>query len=143
MFRTGFLAHSLKQSIRERRTAETMLAYIRAPVPKNWGRSRGVMITKRNCFIICPNACRLAKLGKSNHQHTTDQAIVSTNQNDMSDVEYLHPRTHEKSDTRILLHGTARGIHCVLQTNSLVYCGCKERCTGAMSSIKFTMKKRV
>ena len=41
---------------------------------------------------------------------TKDEAIVSTH-NDMSDVEYLQPCSHEEADTRILLHVA----HCARQ----------------------------
>ena len=34
---------------------------------------------------------------------TKDETIVST-QNDMSDVQYLKPFSHDEEDTRILLH---------------------------------------
>ena len=41
---------------------------------------------------------------------TKDETIVST-QNDMSDVEYLQPCSHEEADSRILLHVA----HCARQ----------------------------
>ena len=41
---------------------------------------------------------------------TNDEAIVST-QNDMSDVEYFQPCSHEEADTGILLHVA----HCARQ----------------------------
>ena len=41
---------------------------------------------------------------------TNDETIVST-QNDVRDVEYLQPCSHEEADTRILLHV----VHCVRQ----------------------------
>ena len=41
---------------------------------------------------------------------TKDETIVST-QNDVSDVEYLQPCSHEEADTRILLHVA----HCARQ----------------------------
>ena len=41
---------------------------------------------------------------------TKDETIVST-QNEMSDVEYLQPCSHEEADTRILLHVA----HCARQ----------------------------
>ena len=57
------------------------------------------MLTKINCFAICPSA-----------YSTTDETVVST-QNDMNDVEYLQPCSHEEADTRILLHVA----HCARQ----------------------------
>ncbi len=48
----------------------------------------------------CIQAC---ETGRKVIISTRDEAIVST-QNDMSDVEYIQPRSHEEADTRILLH---------------------------------------
>ena len=55
----------------------------------------------------CIQAC---ETGRKVTISTKDEAIVST-QNDMSDVEYLQPPSHEEADTRILLHVA----HCARQ----------------------------
>ena len=66
-----------------------------------------VLLTKINCFTICPIA---RETGRKVNISTHDETIVST-QNDMSDVEYLQPCSHEEADTRILLHVA----HCARQ----------------------------
>ena len=70
------------------------------------------MLTKINCFAICPIAyiIHACEIGRKVIISTKDETIVST-QNDVRDVEYLQPCSHEEEDTRILLHVA----HCARQ----------------------------
>ena len=53
------------------------------------------------CYLSeCIQAC---ETGRNVIISTNDETIVST-QNDMNNVEYLQPCSHEEADTSILLH---------------------------------------
>ena len=58
------------------------------------------MLTKWNYLSECVQFC---ETGRKVIISTTDEGVVSTNKNDMSDVKYLQPCTHDEADT-ILLH---------------------------------------
>ena len=61
------------------------------------------MLTKINCFAICPIAYMHAKLHGRKVIISTKDATKSSSQNDMSDVQYLRPCFYEEADARIPL----------------------------------------
>ena len=73
-----------------------------APIPANWEAFLRSNANKDELFryVRLLHAC---ENGRKVIIRTKDETIVST-QNDMSDVEYLQPCSHEEIDTRILLH---------------------------------------
>ena len=76
------------------------------PIPTNWEaflRSNA----NKDYLSECIQAC---ETGRKVIISTDDETIVST-QNNMNDVEYLQPCSHEEADTRILLHVA----HCARQ----------------------------
>ena len=74
-----------------------------APNPANWEaflRSNANKIEMFRYLSDCIHAC---ETGRKVIISTKDGTIVST-QNDISDVEYLQPCSHQEADTCILLH---------------------------------------
>ena len=81
-----------------------------APIPANWDAFLRNNANKDELFRYMSDCIQSCESGKKVIIRTKDEAIVST-QNDMSDVEYLQPCSHEDADTRILLHVA----HCARQ----------------------------
>ena len=81
-----------------------------APIPANWDAFLRSKANKDELFRHLSDCIQACETGRKVIISTTDEAIVST-QNDMSDVEYLQPRSHEEADTRILL----QVAHCARQ----------------------------
>ena len=61
------------------------------------------MLTKIDLFCYLSECMHACETGRKVIISTKDETIVST-QNDMNDVEYIHPCSHEEADTRILFH---------------------------------------
>ncbi len=74
-----------------------------APIPANWDTFLRSNANKDELFRHLSDCIQACETGRKVTISTKDEAIVST-QNDMSDVEYLQPCSHEDADTRILLH---------------------------------------
>ena len=100
-----YLTNSLKQSIVERTVAlyaETRM-FEGAPIPANWEAFLRSNANKDELFRYLSDCIHACETGRKVIISTKDETIVST-QNDMSDIEYLQPCSHEETDTRILLH---------------------------------------
>ena len=101
-----YLTNSLKQYIIERTVAlRRDNACLKERLFRRTGRL-SILRSNANKYELfrylsdCIHAC---ETGRKVIISTKDETIVST-QNDMSDVEYLQPCSHEEADTRILLH---------------------------------------
>ena len=81
-----------------------------APIPANWDAFLGSNANKDELFRHLSDCIQACETGRKVIISTKDEAIVST-QNDMSDVEYIQPRSDEDADTRILFHVA----HCARQ----------------------------
>ena len=81
-----------------------------APIPANWDAFLRSNANKDELFRHLSDCIQACETARKVIISTKDEAIVST-QNDMSDVWYLQPRSHEEADTRILLHVA----HCARQ----------------------------
>ena len=68
-----------------------------------WEASLGCNANKGEICLYLSDCKQACEIGRKVITNTTNQAIVST-QNDMSDVEYIQPCSHDEADTRILLH---------------------------------------
>ena len=81
-----------------------------APVPANWESFLRSNANKDELFRYLSDCIHACETCRKVIIRTKDETIVSI-QNDMSDVEYLQPCSHEEADTRILLHVA----HCARQ----------------------------
>ena len=81
-----------------------------APIPANWDAFLRSNANKDELFRHLSDCIHAYEAGRKVTISTNDETIVSI-QNDMNDVEYLQPRSHEEADTRILLHVA----HCARQ----------------------------
>ena len=81
-----------------------------SPIPENWEAFLRSNVNKDELFRYLSDCIHVCETGRKVSISTKDETIVST-QNDMSDVEYLQPCSHEEADTRILLHVA----HCARQ----------------------------
>ena len=100
-----YLTNILKQSIIERTVAlrRDNACFEGAPIPANWEAFLRSNANKDELFRYLSDCIHACETGRKVIISTNDETIVST-QNDMSDVEYLQPCSHEEADTRILLH---------------------------------------
>ena len=80
------------------------------PIPANWEAFLRSNSNKDGPFRYLSDCIHSCETGRNVISSTKDETIVST-QNDMSDVEYLQPCSHEEADTRILFHVA----HCARQ----------------------------
>ena len=74
-----------------------------APIPANWEAFLRSNANKDELFRYLSDCIHACETGRKVIISTNDETIVST-QNNMSDVEYLQPCSHEEADTCILLH---------------------------------------
>ena len=74
-----------------------------APIPANWEAFLRSNANKDELFRYMSDCIHACETSRKVIICTNDETIVST-QNNMSDVEYLQPCSHEEADTRILLH---------------------------------------
>ena len=74
-----------------------------ALMPANWEAFLRSNVNKYELFRYLSDCIHVCETGRKVIISTNDETIVST-QNDMSDVEYLQPCSHEEADTRILHH---------------------------------------
>ena len=81
-----------------------------APIPTHWEAFLRSNANKSQLFRYLSDCIHACETGRKVIISTKDETIVST-QNDVRDVEYLHPCSHEEADTRILLHVA----HCARQ----------------------------
>ena len=81
-----------------------------APIPENWEAFLRSNVNKDELFRYLCDCIHVCETGRMVITSTKDETIVST-PNEMSDVEYLQPCSHEEADTRILLHVA----HCARQ----------------------------
>ena len=81
-----------------------------APIPANWDAFLRSHANKDELFRYMSDCIQACETGRKVIISTKDEAIAST-QNDMSDVEYIQPRSDEDADTRILFHVA----HCARQ----------------------------
>ena len=81
-----------------------------APIPANWDAFLRNIANKDELFLYLSDCIRACETGRKVIISTKDDTIVST-QNDVRDVEYFQPCSHEEADTRILLHVA----HCARQ----------------------------
>ena len=81
-----------------------------APIPANWKAFLRSNANKDELFRYLSDCIHECETGRKVIISTKDETIDST-QNDMSDVEYLQPCSHEEADTPILLHV----VHCARQ----------------------------
>ena len=81
-----------------------------APISANWDSFLRSNANKDERFRYLSGCIHACETGRKVIISTKDETIVST-QNDMSDVEYLQPCSHEEADTRILFHVA----HCARQ----------------------------
>ena len=81
-----------------------------APIPANWDAFLRSNANKDELFRHLSDCILACETDRKVIISTKDEAIVST-QNDLSDVEYFRPRSHEEADTRFLLHVA----HCARQ----------------------------
>ena len=80
------------------------------PIPENWEAVLRSNANKDELFRYLSDCIHARETGRKVIISTKDETIVST-QNDMRDVEYVQPCSHEEADTRILLHVA----HCARQ----------------------------
>ena len=81
-----------------------------APIPANWEAFLRSNANKDELFRYMSECIHACETGRKVIISTKDETIVST-QNDVRDVEYLQPCSHEEADTGILLHVA----HCARQ----------------------------
>ena len=74
-----------------------------APIPANWEALLRSNANKDELFRYLSDCIHACETGRKVIISTKDETIVSS-QNDMSNVEYLQPCSHEEADTHILLH---------------------------------------
>ena len=102
-----YLTSSLKQSTMDRRrhsdTMQRQRVIAGVPIPANWEAFLRSNANKDELFCYLSECIQACETGRKVIISTKDETIVST-QNDMNDVEYLQPCSHEEADTRILLH---------------------------------------
>ncbi len=107
-----YLTSSLKQSTRDRRrhsgTVQRQRVIAGVPIPANWEAFLRSNANKNEPFCYLFECIQVCETGR--RVSTKVETIVST-QNDMNDVEYLQPCSHEEADTRILRHVA----HCARQ----------------------------
>ena len=81
-----------------------------APIPANWEAFLRSNANKDELFRYLSDCIQACDTGIKVIISTNDETIVST-QNNVRDVEYLQPCSHEEADTRVLLHFA----HCARQ----------------------------
>ena len=91
-------------------TTQRQRVFEGAPIPANWGAFLRSIANKDELIRYLSNCVHACKIGRKVIISINDETIVST-QNDVWDVEYLQPCSHEEADTRILLHVA----HCARQ----------------------------
>ena len=111
-----YLTDSMKQYTRDRRThhgtTQRQRVIAGAPIPAKWEAFLRSNAYKDKLFhynYVRMRTC-LRNWQKGDIISTNDETIIS-NQNDMSDVEYIRPCSHEEADKRILSHVA----HCARQ----------------------------
>ena len=102
-----YLSSSLKQSTRDHRrhsgTMQRQRMIAGVPISANLEAVLRSNANKDELFCYLSECIQACETGRKAIISTKDETIVST-QNDMNDVEYIQPCSHEESDTRILLH---------------------------------------
>ena len=81
-----------------------------APIPANWEAFRRSNANKDELFRYLYDCIHACETGRKVIISTKDETIVST-QNDVRDVKYLQPCSHEETYTLVLLHVA----HCARQ----------------------------
>ena len=107
-----YLTNSLKQFIVRTHsgTSQRQRVFEGAPIPANWEAFLRSNANKVELFRYLSDCIHAFETGRNVIIGTKDETIVST-QNDVRDVEYLQPSSHEEAYTRILLHVA----HCARQ----------------------------
>ena len=109
-----YLTSSLKQSTRDHRrhsgTMQRQRVIAGVPIQANWKAFLRSNASKDELFCYLSKCIHACETGRKVIIITKDETIVST-YNDMNDVEYLQPCSHEEADTRIPL----RVAHCARQ----------------------------
>ena len=80
------------------------------PIPANWEALLRSNANKNELFCYLFECIQACETGRKVIISTKDETIVST-QNDMNDVEYFQPCSHEEADTHIVFHVA----HCARQ----------------------------
>ena len=97
-----YLTNRLKQSIVEH-TVALRRDKEGAPIPANWEAFLRSNANKDELIRYLSDCIHACEIGRKVIISTNDETIIST-QNDVWDVEYLQPCSHEEADTRNLLH---------------------------------------
>ena len=113
-----YLADILKQSTRDRRTHSGTRRIQRviagAPIPANWDAFLRSNANKDELFRYLSDCIQACETVRKVIISTKDEAIVST-QNDMSDVDYLQPCSHEEACR--YAHSAPRCALCTTRTS--------------------------
>ena len=72
------------------------------PIPANWEAFLRSNANKDELLCYLSECIQACETGRKVIISTKDETIVST-QNDMNDVEYLQPCSHEAANTRIFI----------------------------------------
>ena len=114
IFWNRYLTSSLKQSTRDYSrhggTMQIQCVIAGVPIPANWEAFVRSNANKDEIFCYLSGCIQACETGRKVIISTKDEMIVSTH-DDMNDVEYLQPRSHEEAHAAILLHVA----HCARQ----------------------------